>query len=640
MRMHVDGGQRMTDRTAWRAWWLVPIAVYVASIAVFVAWSPLNLTAFPLDDAWIHRVYARAFAHGDGFAYNPGEQTTGFTSPLWVLITAPVHWLEPLGIRAPVVGVKVIGAVLGALTVGASYRIAAHASRSVWPAVVAATAVACQPVLAFSVLAGMETVLLLALWAWLVVAIQERRFSRGAILLGLLPVARPEGIVLGAVAVVAVAIAHRRELRAALRTRAAIVGLAWMIVPTLLWIVYCLIVSGHPLPATYYLKARGAMTGEALANLGTLLTEHGLTRSLPLVVIGASALVWTVRARPAVALFGGGSLLFVVAILATRTFSLTGYYWTRWTDPGVLGFTSASMIAVALAANALVSSTVRQQIRWIASGAVAVVVLFAVPGLVRSMDGRATRFASDASVIERMNVAPGRWISEHVPAGDVVGVNDAGALRYFGERETIDVFGLNNLDVAFKRVPSETIAARLDWLAAYPVVTSTLATLVRFKTVMTFQVPLDEYTICVCPEQTLIAISQRADTILTSTQRDALVRALRAAGPATAWLAVSPRDADALADAAELRSAFEDAGWTVAPLAQLSFRLRPGLALLAADHPAAPAAASVRDAFAHAGVPLTFVTGYRDQLARDRGPVRIELVADQPFVIAVGRRGP
>lgn len=626
-RTSASGGRHVSERR----WWLVPLVVYVATLAVFAAWSPLNLTAFPLDDAWIHRVYARAFAYGQGFAYNPGEQATGFTSPLWVIVTAPVHWL---GTTAAIIGVKLIGALLGALTVAAVYRLTKQ--QAVWPAVVAASAVACQPVLAFSVLAGMETVLLLALWSWLVVAVQEQRFSRAAILVGLMPVARPEGIVLAGVTVLAVAVVHRHRLLATLRTRAALVGLAWMIVPTLVWIVYCLIVSGHPLPATFYLKASAATS--SLSHLGAVLTEHGLARSLPLVIVGAAALVWCARTRPTVLLLGAGSFTFVVAILATRTYSLSGYYWTRWTDPGVLGFTSACFIALALAAHTIATSPLRS--RRLALGAVGLVVLVAVPGLVTSLGERAERFATDASVIERMNVAPGRWIAEHVPVGDTVGVNDAGALRYFGERRTIDVFGLNNLDVAFKRVPSETIAARLDWLVAYPVVTSALASLVRFKPVTMFQVPLAEYTICACPDQTLLTVSQRADAFLAPAQREALIVALRAAGPGRVWFAASSRDADALADAADLQSAFEEAGWTAAPLAKVDFRLRPGLALLAADDPPGAMTMTVHDALARSGVPLTLVTGYRAQLARQQGPVRIELAADQPFVIAVGRRGP
>ena len=54
------------------------------------------LDGLPLDDAWIHLVYARSLAAFEGFAYNPGALETGFASPLWVVLLAPLHWLAPL----------------------------------------------------------------------------------------------------------------------------------------------------------------------------------------------------------------------------------------------------------------------------------------------------------------------------------------------------------------------------------------------------------------------------------------------------------------------------------------------------------------------------------------------------------------
>ncbi len=52
-------------------------------------------TSFPLDDSWIHLVYARNLAAFQGFAYNPGQLEAGFTSPLWTLLVAPVFWVAP-----------------------------------------------------------------------------------------------------------------------------------------------------------------------------------------------------------------------------------------------------------------------------------------------------------------------------------------------------------------------------------------------------------------------------------------------------------------------------------------------------------------------------------------------------------------
>jgi len=52
--------------------------------------------AFPIDDAYIHLTYARNFAQGQGFSFNPGEKSFGSSSPFWVLLlSALVKFLEP-----------------------------------------------------------------------------------------------------------------------------------------------------------------------------------------------------------------------------------------------------------------------------------------------------------------------------------------------------------------------------------------------------------------------------------------------------------------------------------------------------------------------------------------------------------------
>ncbi|MEK6845662.1 MAG: hypothetical protein AABY26_02795, partial [Nanoarchaeota archaeon] len=45
-------------------------------------------TDYPLDDTWIHLVYARNLAEHGGMYYNEGEWEAGTTSPLFVLLIA------------------------------------------------------------------------------------------------------------------------------------------------------------------------------------------------------------------------------------------------------------------------------------------------------------------------------------------------------------------------------------------------------------------------------------------------------------------------------------------------------------------------------------------------------------------------
>lgn len=48
----------------------------------------------PLDDTWIHFRFAENFANGHFFEYNIGEPTSGTTSPLWLILLAGVSFIS------------------------------------------------------------------------------------------------------------------------------------------------------------------------------------------------------------------------------------------------------------------------------------------------------------------------------------------------------------------------------------------------------------------------------------------------------------------------------------------------------------------------------------------------------------------
>src|SRR6202020_509748 len=50
--------------------------------------------------------------------------------------------------------------------------------------------------------------------------------------------------------------------------------------------------------------------------------------------------------------------------------------------------------------------------------------------------------ANSASGIDRQHVLLGKWAKENIPPGARVGVNDTGAIAYFGDHPTFDVVGL------------------------------------------------------------------------------------------------------------------------------------------------------------------------------------------------------
>jgi hypothetical protein len=479
-------------------WWLVPAGVYLATIAVVVAWSPEARTAFPLDDAWIHRVYARALATGHGFAYNDAQEA-GCTSPLWVVVTAPAHWLASFGTPAVVACVKLIGVACGGAAVAAIYRLARALGAAPWVAALAASLVASEPALAFSALAGMEVTLALALWLWAITAIQAERWRLTWVLLGAMPVARPEMAVLVIACIVAIAV--RGTLRSAART--------WWLVavalPSIAWAIFCEAASGHLLPNTFYLK--GELHLGSLAVVPRVLVQHGWARAIALPIAGVIALGVCMRTRSdrvIATLLAVGSLGFVAAVVVTRGYLPGGYYWTRWTDPGVLGFAAACALGIALGLEATVAHHAR-----VIAAAFVVLQAVSLPFELASIAERAQRFATDARSIAALNLAPAEWIAANTPTDAVIAVNDAGAIRYFGNRTTIDLMGLNSSDLAFHRIDPTVLAARVDYAAIYPVVVRAYPWLRPFPLVARFTMAPGSNTLVGGTGPELVVIGKR-----------------------------------------------------------------------------------------------------------------------------------
>ena len=107
---------------------------------------------FPLDDSWIHLVFARSLAHGEVLAFNPRELVAGTTAPLW---TALVGLLAALP-GSIFLWAKLAGIAAQAGSVLLVYSVARRLARSPARAAIAAGLVAASDWLVWSALSGME----------------------------------------------------------------------------------------------------------------------------------------------------------------------------------------------------------------------------------------------------------------------------------------------------------------------------------------------------------------------------------------------------------------------------------------------------------------------------------------------------
>jgi arabinofuranosyltransferase len=510
------------------AW--IPVSLALLMHVYFWSDSSFSRFHFPLDDTWIHQVYARSFAWFQGFAYNPGQQETGATSLLWVIVTAPLHWLTGSSPYPLAMAVKLWNAALTLIAVGLTYRLVRVTFDSYLIAVVAASVLATDSRWLFSSLSGMENVLLVTLWLGSVHQFLEQHWQRSSLLLGLCMVTRPELVLAGPIWLWRWYALPGPGQRPAWRT--GLLVALWMGLPFLVWALFCQWVNGHWLPNTFYAKASSQfqMDRALLVKGWNILQAAGwwhLTWAA-----GAASLTFIAQALRRDTFFSKALLLHLfwiplaiaIAILGTRGIHPSGYYWTRWLDFSAMSWTIAIGVGMGLwvqaiwALRAMGSRQVTCQAwtpaRWLSVGIGVcgiALLLWEIPQFVETLEERRHRMTTDSRAIALINVATGEWIAQHTPRHILLGANDAGAVRYFGNRRTIDLVGLNHSEILFNpQKREEYLRERLDWVAIFPKwFTRYKHALEQYEIVQAFKIPRREYTICNCPGQTKNIIAKR-----------------------------------------------------------------------------------------------------------------------------------
>src|SRR5262245_42079520 len=168
------------------------------------------------------------------------------TSPLWVMMLAPIH-LMTHDTRTAVIGAKILSLVCGMVNIAALAALALAMGEAVPIALAVAAIAALDPALTFGRASGMEPAVFTALVLMALAFACRGRALAAAACAGLGMIARPEGVLVLPSLVVLLAIAERR-----VTARRAIVAAALVALPPLLYALYCIHTTGRPLPNSFY----------------------------------------------------------------------------------------------------------------------------------------------------------------------------------------------------------------------------------------------------------------------------------------------------------------------------------------------------------------------------------------------------
>jgi len=486
---------------------LIFLAAHVATAIYFLfdraPGTAAALYGLPLDDAWIHMVYARSLAALQGFAYNPGQLETGSTSPLWAILLAPAAFLARAFGISVVVPAKVIGIGTGLAASLGGARAARALGLGQAAQVVVGLAIAFDPGLAFAQVSGMEVMLAAALALWTVAELAAERVWSTAIAAALAPLARPEMMLIALPVLAAIEWRmHRQRARPAMRLL--------VLVPLLVgvggWMLYCQLVTGYPLPGTFYAKFKSQP--EIFSHNVALIVGQVLpawpwfARGLGFGLWGVGGFVLWRRGLPGV-LAATFPVAYLLAVASSQYISQAWpFYWQRYWLPAL----PFILLSVTAGAAHLVSwAWQKRRASWAPARAMVAALLILGPlvALPSAVGRSANLYAWNCQNIDELNVAMAKWLRDHAAPGETIAVTDAGAARYFGEHPVLDLMGLNNHCLLHRDGATAAALANINLIASFPALVPHLRTSSAWQPI--HRVTTSHLTICDCPQSELVA---------------------------------------------------------------------------------------------------------------------------------------
>jgi len=432
---------------SWPAYAILLLAILALLLFGVQEWRQAGSCGVPLDDSWIHFQFARNVATGHGFSYNPGDETPGSTSPLWVYLLAGVYRLT----GEFVLTAKVLGFLFLLVSVWGIYRIALLLDGDKRLAVLTALVTVISGRLFWGALSGMEISLFTALTiAGVYVFVRYRDGSPasylGSFILGLAALARPEGaaLFLGMLCVYAWSIVRRRGHDAVRPTAGRVfAGLALHLVIfsalVLPEVLFCHMTTGHPLPNTFYAKTAASQTAAAML-LYPAKVAYSFFCDQPLLFLMLPFGLWSILRKTMagdrrwlIPLFWFIGFPLVNAVVNPVTWH-HGRYW-MFLIPFYLLFSVHGLHWIC-SRKLLHAVPARMAI-----GALSFVLSIGI------LYHWSEEYSRNVDNIQKMDVRMGRWLADHLPPEAVVAASDVGAIGFFSGHTIIDTDGLVTAEI-------------------------------------------------------------------------------------------------------------------------------------------------------------------------------------------------
>ena len=467
MRRSSIGSNRRPD-----SWFILAVAALLM-VLFYLGMSALaGGVGFPLDDSWIHLTYARNLAEHGEWAFRPGEQSAGSTSPLWTALLSMGFFLG-LG---PYLWTYLAGwAILTLLAVCAEKfarrLVPAYTSRVPWAGLFFIFAWH----LSWSAISGMETLLhgLIVLAVLGSLMNGSRRYLTLGVLVGLSVWVRPDGMTLLGPILFYALLSEKSWYRRGEAIWKTMIGFGSLVLP---YVFFNLALSGNAMPNTFYAKRAEYGMDWLSRPLVDRLTDYLLPiLASPFIALLPGAASWLVRRIHAQNWGALASLLWVLGYIGVYFVSLPAYQHGRYIIPalpviylwGVTG-----LLEYVCSQHTPASGRRRLAFLW---GAITIMLCLAF-----GYEG-ARQNASDVLWVESEMVATAQWVNQNIPSEAPLAVHDIGALGFYVKNPIVDMAGLVTPEVIpFIRdetrlagyLDSNAVAYLITFPSFYPELTS------------------------------------------------------------------------------------------------------------------------------------------------------------------------
>jgi hypothetical protein len=240
------------------------IVTSLSCIHYLVTMLSIASPGLALDDSWIHVQFARTIYQGTPWEYSPGYPSTGSTSPLWSVILSFIFLFttEPSGV---IWGIYLISTLF---YIGSTYlagRIVTNYLESVQFGIVASIAFVLVPRNTWLMLSGMETPVFVFILLLSIVILDREEMKYDlvlGILAGLAFLSRPEGIIVLFCVIVRFLLLTLKHKVTVARFEVFLLSGVFALAVVSPWILYCISVTGSPLPDTFYAKVHVPTSSE------------------------------------------------------------------------------------------------------------------------------------------------------------------------------------------------------------------------------------------------------------------------------------------------------------------------------------------------------------------------------------------